>query len=57
MVLRDVNPVLGRAAWSYALLLGLAILYLGEHYAVDLLAGLALALGVRAGRRAVAATS
>jgi membrane-associated phospholipid phosphatase len=37
----------GRAAgvfgWTYALTLGLALVYLGEHYVVDLAAGLALA--------------
>jgi membrane-associated phospholipid phosphatase len=35
--------------WAYALTLGTALLYLGEHYVVDLLAGLALAEGVRLG--------
>jgi membrane-associated phospholipid phosphatase len=35
--------------WSYALLLGVALVYLGEHYVIDLVAGLALAEGVRAG--------
>jgi hypothetical protein len=30
-------------------LLGTAIVYLGEHYVVDLMEGLALAEGVRAG--------
>jgi membrane-associated phospholipid phosphatase len=33
--------------WSYAGLLGLALVYLGEHYAIDLIAGAALAEGVR----------
>jgi membrane-associated phospholipid phosphatase len=39
--------VAGALAWSYALTLGLALVYLGEHYAADLLAGAALAEGVR----------
>jgi membrane-associated phospholipid phosphatase len=33
--------------WTYAATLGVALLYLGEHYLVDLAAGLALAEGVR----------
>ena len=33
--------------WSYAALLGFALIYLGEHYAIDLLAGLTLAEAVR----------
>jgi hypothetical protein len=39
----------GTLGWAYALTLGTALLYLGEHYVVDLLAGLALAEGVRLG--------
>jgi len=33
--------------WTYALLLGLALVYLGEHYAADLLGGAVLAETVR----------
>jgi membrane-associated phospholipid phosphatase len=33
--------------WSYAATLGFALIYLGEHYAIDLLAGLTLAEAVR----------
>jgi membrane-associated phospholipid phosphatase len=38
----------GHAAlgWLYALTLGFGLVYLGEHYVVDLLAGLALAEGI-----------
>jgi hypothetical protein len=36
--------------WGYAATLGFALVYLGEHYVLDLLAGLALAQAVRAGR-------
>jgi len=32
--------------WAYALTLGFGLVYLGEHYVVDLIAGLALAEGV-----------
>jgi PAP2 superfamily protein len=46
-VLTDAGRVQGVLGWSYALSLGFALVYLGEHYVVDLLAGLALAQGVR----------
>lgn len=47
-LLREVGPVEGAIGWTYALTLGLALVYLGEHYVIDLLAGLALTEGVRA---------
>jgi membrane-associated phospholipid phosphatase len=37
------------AGWAYALTLGFGLVYLGEHYVIDLLAGLALAEAVRLG--------
>lgn len=40
----DAEALVG---WGYALTLGLALVYLGEHYAIDMLAGLALTEGVR----------
>jgi membrane-associated phospholipid phosphatase len=46
-VLSDVGRVPGALGWTYALTLGFALVYLGEHYVVDLAAGLALAEGVR----------
>jgi membrane-associated phospholipid phosphatase len=39
--------VVGAVGWTYALTLGLALVYLGEHYAVDLIGGAALAESVR----------
>ena len=48
-VLAETGVVAGSLGWTYTLLLGLALVYLGEHYVVDLAAGLALAEGVRAG--------
>ena len=51
-VLADTGPVGGAVGWTYALTLGLALVYLGEHYLVDLLAGLALTEGVRTRRAA-----
>jgi membrane-associated phospholipid phosphatase len=46
-VLGDAGPVPGALGWAYALTLGFALVYVGEHYVVDLLAGLALAEAVR----------
>jgi hypothetical protein len=48
--LADVGPLPGALGWAYAVLLGFALVYLGEHYVIDLLAGLALTEGVRAAR-------
>ncbi|HEY7075748.1 MAG TPA: phosphatase PAP2 family protein [Solirubrobacteraceae bacterium] len=47
MLLAELNPVAGAAGWAYALALGFALVHHGEHYVVDLLAGLALAEAVR----------
>jgi membrane-associated phospholipid phosphatase len=48
-LLSEVGPVASAVGWTYALTLGLALVYLGEHYAVDLIAGAALAEGIRFG--------
>jgi membrane-associated phospholipid phosphatase len=53
-LLAEVGPVEGILGWAYAGTLGVALVYLGEHYVIDLLAGLALTEGVR--RLAPAAT-
>jgi PAP2 superfamily protein len=50
-VLSDVGPMAGAVGWAYAGALGFALVYLGEHYVADLLAGLALTEGVRLVRR------
>lgn len=47
-LLAETGPVEGALGWAYALTLGVALVYLGEHYVIDLLAGLALTEGVRA---------
>ena len=47
-VLANVGRGPGAAGWAYALSLGFALVYLGEHYVVDLIAGLALAELIRA---------
>jgi membrane-associated phospholipid phosphatase len=46
-LLSEVDPVAGTVGWTYAGMLGLGLVYLGEHYLVDLLGGAALAEGVR----------
>ncbi len=48
-LLWEIGPVAGAVGWTYALTLGLALVYLGEHYAIDLIAGAALAEGIRCG--------
>ena len=47
-LLADAGPGEGVVGWGYAVTLGFALVYLGEHYVIDLLAGLALTEGVRA---------
>lgn len=48
-VLSDTGRVPGALGWSYAMMLGFALIYLGEHYVVDVVAGLALAEAARRG--------
>jgi membrane-associated phospholipid phosphatase len=49
MLLSETNGVAGAVGWGYALTLGFALVYLGEHYAIDLIAGAALVALVRLG--------
>jgi membrane-associated phospholipid phosphatase len=46
-LLAETGPVAGTLGSTYALALGFALVYLGEHYVADLLAGLALTVAVR----------
>jgi membrane-associated phospholipid phosphatase len=48
ILLAEIDPVLGACGWSYAALLAFALVYLGEHYVIDLVAGLTLTLAVNA---------
>jgi hypothetical protein len=48
-LLSEVGPVAGAVGWTYAGLLGLALVYLGEHYAIDLGGGAVLAETVEHG--------
>lgn len=49
-VLGETGPVAGALGGLYAATLGFALVYLGEHYAADLLAGYALTAFVSAGQ-------
>lgn len=53
-VLSDVGRGPGALGWAYTGALGFSLVYLGEHYVVDLAAGLALAEAVRRLEPAVA---
>jgi membrane-associated phospholipid phosphatase len=47
LLLAEVGPVAGALGFGYTATLGFALVYLGEHYAVDLLGGAALTVAVR----------
>ena len=47
-LLSEVGPLPGAVGWGYAGMLGLALVYLGEHYLIDLVGGAALTETVRA---------
>lgn len=49
ILLGETGRVAGAAGWAYALTLGFALVYLGEHYVTDLAAGAALVAAVRRG--------
>jgi hypothetical protein len=53
-LLAETGPVAGTLAWTYTATLGTALVYLGEHYVVDLAVGLALTEGIRAAAPAAA---
>jgi membrane-associated phospholipid phosphatase len=47
LLLTEVGPLPGAMGFAYLAVLGFALVYLGEHYAVDLIGGAALAAAVR----------
>ncbi len=47
--LSETGRVAGAVGWGYALTLGFALVYLGEHYVTDLVAGAGLVAAVRRG--------
>jgi PAP2 superfamily len=53
LLLAETGTVEGIAGWAYVGALGFALVYLGEHYVVDLLAGAAIVIAVRRGERYV----
>ena len=53
-LLSETGTVAGTLGWIYTGTLGVALVYLGEHYVVDLAAGLALTQAVRKGAPRVA---
>jgi membrane-associated phospholipid phosphatase len=52
-LLAETGAAPGAAGWLYAGTLGFALVYLGEHYLIDLLAGAAIVIAVRRGERYV----
>ncbi|HTW11338.1 MAG TPA: phosphatase PAP2 family protein, partial [Solirubrobacteraceae bacterium] len=52
-LLSEVGPISGAVGWAYAGTLGLALVYLGEHYAIDVIAGAALAETVNRSAKSV----
>ncbi|MGB7587410.1 MAG: phosphatase PAP2 family protein, partial [Solirubrobacterales bacterium] len=51
--LAETGRIAGAVGWGYALTLGFALVYLGEHYVTDLGAGAALVAAVRRGEPVV----
>ncbi|MGH2885775.1 MAG: phosphatase PAP2 family protein, partial [Solirubrobacteraceae bacterium] len=51
MILSEQGRLIGALGWAYALALAFALVYLGEHYVTDELAGLLLALAVNRAKR------
>jgi membrane-associated phospholipid phosphatase len=47
MALSEVNASYGALGWAYVALASFSVVYLGEHYVVDVLAGLAVAEAVQ----------
>jgi membrane-associated phospholipid phosphatase len=47
LLLAEVGPTAGALGSAYAATLGFALVYLGEHYVVDLIGGAALTIAVR----------
>jgi membrane-associated phospholipid phosphatase len=54
MGLAEVGPVYGTLGWLYVGLASFSVVYLGEHYLIDAIVGLAIAEGIRRGEATVA---
>ena len=57
LLLAEIGPIPGALGVGYAAALAFALVYLGEHYVTDLLAGAALVALVRRERRAAVAAA
>jgi hypothetical protein len=55
-LLEETGPLAGALGWGYTATLGFALVYLGEHYVVDLLAGGVLTTAIRRGAPLAAPT-
>jgi membrane-associated phospholipid phosphatase len=53
LLLAETGAAEGALGWAYVGALGFALVYLGEHYVVDLIAGAAIVIAVRKGERYV----
>ncbi len=53
LLLAETGPAEGVLGWAYAGTLGFALVYLGEHYVIDLLVAAAIVIAVRRGERYV----
>jgi len=53
MGLAEIGPLYGVLGWTYVALASFAVVYLGEHYVIDVIAGLAVAEAVRRGEPVV----
>ena len=53
ILLSEAGPAEGAVGWGYAVALGFALVYLGEHYVTDLVAGAGLVAAVRLGEPVV----
>ena len=53
ILLAETGRAPGAIGWAYALKLGFALVYLGEHYVIDLLVGTALVAAIRGGEPVV----
>jgi membrane-associated phospholipid phosphatase len=51
LLLAEAGGAEAALGWGYAAALGVALVYLGEHYVIDLLAGAAIVVAVRRGER------
>ncbi|HEY5316822.1 MAG TPA: phosphatase PAP2 family protein [Solirubrobacteraceae bacterium] len=54
MGLAEIGPVYGAVGWTYVALASFSVVYLGEHYLVDALVGLAIAEAIRRGEASAA---